>query len=200
MSKINTIIPPANFELILNQLGAVLVTELVTQYQLTYESIFDTVEIFKERMVTPNESECPLINIYLDAGEFKGQTQGQSNGEYRFHFMIYCQRNETDADRADQLARLDLHKLMAAVRYIFEAPAYRTLGFNAPSIMNRHFEDLAIAHHGPEDTMNVAVGRLCLYVKVAEGNQLSGGIPIGGSNTSVMIENTEQGFKWIVNS
>jgi hypothetical protein len=193
MALINNLIGQSSFELIRNKIGEILATELEHQYYLDDDDVL-TAQVWIERFVKFDASSCPAINVRLATGDYSNQNQGHADGEYIFNIDFYTSAPTTENEDGDVAAVFKLQKLMAVCRYILDDPKYKTLGFQAPFIMNRNVRSLLIDGGDSNDLQSVAMGRLVFAVRAPESNVLITPIALGGVDTLVRLSLTNKGY------
>ena len=193
MSVINGIILPQNFEIIRDRLGAILADELAKQFTLTGNSDFD-LDVWVERFVPFDKEELPTVNVSLASGNFSGQTQKQVDGTYTYFIDAFTKAISKETEKGDQVAVFKLQKLLGVCRAIIENPKYKTLGFSAPIIYNRHCEALSIADPGKQDGTSSVMGRLTVVVKVPETTELINPVSLNVSAAHVRLHETDRGY------
>lgn len=201
LPKIDAIIPAANFELIRDQIGAVLKLEIDNQKVLDPTFVLPK-KIWKERSVPFNANEFPAINVRFQNGSYdeRSREEKQVHAIYTYFIDISFIAKSTagEGNTGDQLATVALHKMMRVVRAILANPAYDTLGFDRP--FNKRawvnsievFEPLEFA-----DATNQINGRVEYCIEVPEYVT----IPVGSNllneiTTQVKINESEEGYFW----
>lgn len=198
MSKINTIIGPQNFELVRDRVAEILADELANQFVLTGDAE-NNAKVFLERVVPIDKTETPLVNVKINRGVLKDQVAVNTHETLTFDIDIFHGAKSTDADNGDQVSRLKMQRLMGICRAILEDPQYKTLGFQAPFIQNRHIESMDFADGDPMDTSFKSMGRLTLSVKIPENTDLLIPVVAAGFDTEMTLELTDKGYTYTVN-
>lgn len=196
MSVIQQEIPLQSFELVRDQIGAILADEIDAQHYMTQNPLFD-LRVWVERFIPFDHKELPAVNVSLFGGSYEGQSVKQHDGVYKYLIECYTAAKTKDGEPGDALAMIRLHRLLGVCRSIIMDAKYLTLGFEKPFIMNRHFESLAIADPGRQDAVSVARGRLVLSVKVPETFDLKEVDTIYGYETRVRLHETDKGYVYI---
>jgi hypothetical protein len=178
-------------------------TETEYQYQTFNHDEGLRPRVFTERMVDIDKSEVPAINVYLFQGDFENQDQTQTEGTYQYYIDIYTQAKDekgmnTDPEkRGDYKAVKQLHRLMAMVQKILEAPAYRTLGFEAPFLGRRWVSKIGVPPQNTSgNSTNEVHGLLIFNVVVPETFEEQVPVTMEGIDTRVTLYETEQGYEW----
>lgn len=207
-ARITGIIQQQSFEIVRDQIGFILALELANQFVLNPDPALDVSEVWVERVLQWDKTELPAVNVMLADGTYGGQTVLQQDGTYRYYIEGYVNAKTqratyTEGEQpGDQKAMIDLHRLLGVCRSIIEDAKYKTLGFDTPPgfVMNRHIESIQIGQPNQKehDALSSAMGRLILSVKVPEypaGYVIP--IPISRMDTTVRMEQTDKGYKWI---
>lgn len=200
MSVISGIIAQQSFELIHDRIGEILVDELANQFALSGNADLD-VTVYKERHIPFGIQELPSVNVLMERGEYNNQSQPNTQGTYRY--LIECTHSspskDTDSNntrRGDTLAMSKLQRLIGVIRAILEDPKYKTLGFTAPFLGNRHAENMYFMKHPHQDADNIVQGRLTFVVSAPESSVLIYPNLIQGYDTTVKLHETEKGYIW----
>ena len=167
--------------------------EFANQFALTSNPDFD-MEVWLERFVPFDKEEVPALNVGLATGAFSGHTQKTTDGTYTYFIDAYAKAESTGNDKGDTKANIKLQRLLGMIRAILENPRYKTLGFNPPSIFNRHCESLSIAEPGKQDATSSVMGRITFLVKVPETVELISPVLLGRMDTRVKLHETDKGY------
>ena len=159
-------------------------------------------KVFIDRLVVPNKSELPLINIFLDTGNFDNQDVEAQDGVYIYNIIFYHSgKSGSDEARGDTRSMRDLQRLMGVVRGIIQSVKYLTLGFEAPSVLHRSIKTLVISDPAnSKDGSNIAQGGLTLEVRLVEESEMFVSVILAGTDTTVKLSETSKGFEYIINS
>jgi len=201
-AKINTIIPAQSFEIIRDKIALILKEELLNQATLAANPKLNAI-VYVERYSPPNSSEVtdvPIVNVLLGQGDYSNQDVTQSTGTYLYFIDVYTKAKANDDKGGDERAIISLQKILGICRGILEATQYLTLGFTAPFVMGRKINSIQIA--GPSDpgADSLVRGRLILQVMAPEYQELSTANILDGTDTTVRIEESPQGYLWVVDS
>lgn len=186
------------FERILDQVCIILATELNNQFVLTYNPVLDLDGVYKERRIAFNHSQLPAVNVTLDSGEYSKQDATQTDGTYRYLIECVTFAKSTIDNLGDSLSKIKCNRLIGVVRAILEDPRYMKLGFNDIAfIEHREIEMVEFGRMGEGDACHVMYGRLALTVRAPEyPAQYVEGVPVGGSDTTVKLDLTDEGYIW----
>lgn len=198
MSLIENAVPPASFELVRDRIGEILAVELPKQLLLT-GSYYINATVWVERFIPFDKTEFPAINVMLADGKYDNQDVRQADGTYNFYIDCYqsAASGPTPDKRGDVEAMRRLHRILATVRAIIQSPKYLTLAFAEPKIMRRQIETLTIANPDASDGLSSVQGRLVLNVRVPEYSELMTAVDIVSWHTSVKLELTDKGYKYV---
>jgi hypothetical protein len=197
---IDNIIPPASFELVRDRLGEILAVEFKRQFMLS-GLYYINIQVWVERFVPFDKSEMPAINVVLADGKYDNQDVRQADGTYNFYIECYANAASMPGDkRGDVEAMRRLHRILAIARGIIQSPKYLNLGFKVPKVMRRQIESLTIAQPDANDGLASCMGRLVLNVRVPEIGELMKACDIDGWETSVKLEETDKGYRYIGNT
>jgi hypothetical protein len=196
MSKIQGIIPAQQFEVVRDRIGEIIADELANQVDLTNNSEIDA-EVFIERVIPFDKTDFPAINVALAKGDNAGKTYISSDWGHIYYIDVYCSGKANNSDQGDKRAILKLQKLIGIIRFIFESPYYKTLGFTAPSIQRVGVKSFFLAQPDKDDAGNTVMGRVELNVEVPEGSETISGVVAAGYETKVKLAETDKGYKYI---
>lgn len=199
---IDHIIPQSNWERIRDQIVYILQRSFTDQVYYFQNEVCREVTFWAERMTPISEGEAAIIIINTFKGAYDNKSIGSTHGTYTYVIDFMANRSTVAVQPGDKLASHRLQKLMRTVRYILEHQLYITLGFTAPDAGIEHTEvtgwqiykdDRATA---PSDAMNTAVGQILFTVRCEETTIPNGGILLERSETTVSIEETDNGFQY----
>lgn len=191
------------FELIHDQIGAILRSEIDNQYILSYDSDLldqrgDLISIWKERDIPFNDSEIPAINICFDRAEFDMRTLVQHDGIYRYLIEIQSQgETQNDNTLGDTIAMTRVQKIMGLCRAILMNPEYVIMGFVPGLIKRRYVENMFFGKPIRQDSSHTCMGRMTLVVEAVETSPFNEGMLAQGITTSVRLYNTDSGYKYV---
>lgn len=197
---IETVIGRQAFEVIRDRIAQILLTELNHQAIIAYDPELNVDEVFVERFMPVNHSECPVVNVSLERGDYSRKDIKSVDGGYRYFIEITTKAKTTEDERGDSRAKIKLHKMLGICRSILENPQYTTLGFNKPFIGNRHVESIMFSKPEEHSTEGSVEGFLVLAVRVNETTPLGTGLDWVGSITSVKLSQSDEGYYWEINA
>lgn len=195
-------IQPAAFEIIRDQIAAVIAMELSSQYTLSYDTEIGETTVFIEKKNPVDKTKQPAIVVSLGQGTFDNKNYGGSlNGSYTFTIDCFTCADNTDDDDADTLAAKRLHKLLRLCRAILEDPIYKTLNFSlkpVPFVVRTLCSDFQIAQEAyKQDAVATAMGRLNFMVTANETRPLIVAPQINQSITTVLLALSKDGFYFV---
>ena len=197
---IENIVPPSSFELVRDRIGEILAIEFKRQFMLS-GLYYINLAVWVERFVAFDKSEMPAINVVLADGKYDNQDVRQADGTYNFYIECYANAASMPGDkRGDVEAMRRLHRILAIARAIIQSPKYLNLGFKVPKIMRRQIEALVVSQPESTDGLATCMGRLTLNVRVPECAELMTACNIDGWETSVKLEETDKGYRYIGNT
>lgn len=203
MSILIEAIPEQNFELVRDQIAAIIKDEVANQAVLQpNEEALQNVSIFVDRLAKVNKSELPLINIFLDIGNFQNQDVEAQDGIYIFNIDIYFSgKSSSNEARGDTKSLRNLQRLAGVVRAIIQSVKYITLGLEKPSVLHRSIKNLIITDPtSSQDGINVSQGRLTLEVRMVEIAEMFLSRPLLGTNANVRLFDGPKGFEYVIDS
>jgi hypothetical protein len=198
MAQLTQVIGNQNFELVRDRIGAILLTEIEQQVYLG--SDITEPEIFIERTVPFSaENEFPAINVQFAGGVYETKNVREAEGGYLYNIDIFTLGKNTSAITGDKLANIKLQRLMGVCRAILENPVYRTLSFAPPSLSRVKVQELSIAAPQVQDGLHTAMGRIVYRVEVDEDVELKTAPLIVDALSTIKLESTDKGYKYISN-
>ena len=89
MAELIEAILEQNFELIRDQIGLIIKTELLAQKTLqpNVDILQKETKVFIDRLIIPDKSELPMINVFMDVGSFDNQDVQAVDGTYTYNIM-----------------------------------------------------------------------------------------------------------------
>ena len=202
--KIASAIPQQNFELIRDQIGAVLLVEFTNQaanYGLAANAT--PKDIWIEGFMQVDDDILPTFVIRcVKAIEIQKDSSGTAVYDYCYYIDGFSGAPSTDTERGDQVAAYALQRMFGVARAILEDPRYDILGFasNVMNIWNTHIEDWYIQLPKNNDDLEDAIcGRIEFHVTVAEvPSSYSATNPVQWVDTTVQLINSGRGYHWVM--
>lgn len=201
-SVITESIPEQRFETVRDQIALILGDELANQFDLQSEPLFNAT-IFIERITAIDKTEMPCLNVFFVRSNYSDQVTAASASKSdpaTYYVDVYTTANETPETPGYQLAAFDLHKLLGAIRYILEHPAYMRLGFETTKFIH-HTRVASIEIAEPKadaEAMNSCFGRLTFEVIFNEITAGFAGTLGQEFHTTIKIDTSEKGYKVII--
>ena len=201
-------IPPRSFELIRDQIVAILATELASQHSLN-NAYPNVVKVWGERFIPINsETETPTVNVSVAKGNYDNITIAKADGDYIYNIDIYTSAPSSVANGpGDQFAMMTMNKIVGMIWAILSSPAYN--GVNnvllLPGIIiGAEVQSFAVLYRGEdgaEDSLSDVVGRLKFCVRANETAVLiNTGNALNESTATVLLEGSEYGFFYNINT
>jgi hypothetical protein len=194
-SKINNIIPQQNFELIATKIAAIILAEFQNQLILQpANTIFAIDKIWLERFIAFDKTELPAINVFFANANYTDNDVFNSLGDANFSIEIITNAKHTNNASADVLAAQKLQKLIGAIRYILEHPAYLNLDLQK-FVFHTKVESIRIQQPQQQgDGLHTISGLINFVVKLRENNGAQNGILLNLASTQFRINNSNKGY------
>lgn len=195
---ITNIIPPDNFELVRDVIGAILLLELTNQK--TLQGFAEDITVYQERIKPIQADESLYINVLLDSATYGQYTPKDQQGRtiYFIDFHTTGKANVTPGVTGDLDSGQRLHRFMRMCRYILSSDLYRTLGFAPGAIGGKYVESLATAEPIHADDSNYTrMGRISFAVRIQENQALATPQILGGNDTIVKLQETTHGYQYV---
>lgn len=196
-SVITGIIPKQGFEIVRDQIGIILLTELAAQKTRQMDSFPETIEgNIGLESVTPADSANPIqLNIVLDSATYGQITQKDAQGRTLYFIDIFT----SGKNSGDSTFRRD--KFLGMVMFIFRSAQYRTMGLAQGLIGGTYVESFAtLDPHQKEDSNYTSFARVQLAIRIQEDAQAWSGIDLLGQDSTVKLDLTEKGYKFVFNN
>lgn len=194
---LDTIIPKQGFELIRDQILAILMTEFKNQINQFNNQECVGVNFFAERSVPMDKSEQDFVNVSLFKGDYGNQEQDYVEGTYQFLIEIVAGGKSRVNEAADKMAHFRVQKLTGIIRYILQSSYYKTLAIDPPFILHTELSKIQIYKPTPgSDVTNMSVGQSIFTVRCGETTNAIRGLLVGGADTSVRIDLTNKGYRY----
>jgi len=197
-AKIKYKIGKKNYELIRDQVGAILTAELISQATNYYNEDAEDVEVYVERTIPIDNSELTVVNVRVGQGLFDNHTQGSMDGTYKIYIGITTNSKWLGETMPDSLSAYKNQRVAGIINAILSDPIYKTLAF-APGFIER----VRVLGFEPEHTNEVNNSEfiihttLVLEVKTNERVQLPEGNTLLGNYTTVYFTNTGKGYQFV---
>lgn len=193
MSKINSIIPPRNFEAARNRVCEILTDELANQYALTQNESINA-SVWMERTNPFNHTELSAINVCLSNASYANKHAGSLDGVYAFNIDAFTMSKSNTSGPGDIASSVKCQQLLGLCQAILENPVFKTLGFVPGFVKRVYTTSLNMASPDKDDSLNSMWGRLIVNVELNESTPLINAPLISGYETSVKLELTDKGY------
>lgn len=195
MSVIDTVIPPQNFEVVRDQIGAILTAEIHNQLLMSGDYNL-TLKVWRERLVTFDHTEIPAVNVMYAGAPFDSRDSKQVEGQHDYYIDCYQRSKAREEELPDLLAMVKLHRLLGICRAIIMDPKYKTLGFQSPSIASRSITRILMGDPSKMDATTSVFGRLILTVRMPEVTALINPPKIQDFLSNIRLVLTDKGYIW----
>ena len=190
MGKIPIQIGHRNFELIRNNIGAILAFELADQTETV------DVNVYAERNIPYDLKELPAVNVSFDNNSNVAQTTDFKRNENTYFVDVIVSGKHTNTEQGDELANLKCQRICGIIDYILSSPEYYNLDFDLGLIETSWVSDINIGRLQNQDSKHSVVGRLTFKVRAREDVQQIEGTPGEIIGVTVKINETEKGHKF----
>lgn len=198
---IQGIIPKSGFEIVRDAIGVILLTELTNQKNLQGAAFLEDINILSESLIPTDSVDPVTLNILLDSATYTGSTQKDAMGLTRYFVDISTSGIMNGASTGSQDSAQLRDKYVAMIGYIFRSAYYRTMGLPAGTVGNVTVESFAtLDPYKKEDTDFTSFARVVLSVRIYEGAEAWNAVELIGTNTTVKLELTEKGYKFVFNN
>jgi hypothetical protein len=195
---ITNIIPPDNFELVRDAIGAILLLELTNQK--TLQNFAEEIVVYQERIKQIQADESLYINVLFDSATYSQYTPKDQQGLTVFFIDIYTtgKADPVNDTSGDMDSGTRLHRFMRMCRYILASNLYVTLGFAQGIIAGKYVTSFATAEPTHTDESNYSrMGRITFSVRIQESQALAIPATLGGADTMVKLQLTEHGYQYV---
>ena len=197
MAQINHAIGSRAFELIRNQIGAILAYELPNQATLNNDDRLNA-EVFVERFVPIGDEEVPLVIVGFSDVVPGLKTASSTDGEMTFLIDCYEKaKSTTDDPQADKTAAIRLQRLIGVIHGILSHSRYRTLGFAPPFIEHTEVKEIKMAApKDAKDASSVVMARIEFIVRAPDKNIPIDPVVLDGYTTQALLGLTALGYTY----
>lgn len=192
-----------NFELLADAIGSILVSELESQSKKTDNDnesrlILRDTTVWKERIVPYSQGEKFIISVIWAGADYSNKTSSQVDGASTFFLDCYGSARTNDNGKGDQLGAVRTKRLVGVIRSILEHPDYRNLGLDRSIIGTSMITSIKrTTLEGQEDAAGVCMYRVTLEINSVECSGFNDAVLLTNNSTSVILEETEKGYKYI---
>lgn len=197
---ITTPIPQQGFEFVRDQIGAILKLEIANQKVLDPTRFPEEAEIWIERTIPADSSDEVIINVHTANALYGSMTQMDAQGRTLYYIDIDTSAMQTDDVSGSEISVKMLHKYIGVIMYIFRSAFYRTLGLPG-RIGGTYVEQFqTLDPNRKEDTDFTAFARIQIAARIQENTIPWQGITLLGNDTTVKLDLTEKGYKFVLNN
>lgn len=194
---ITEIIAKQGFEIVGEQIGAILALEVANQ--VTLQALTNQVGVFHERITPYDKSEEVMINVQLDSGNYDNHTESNVQEGTLYNVDVFASAPSSTGKAGGLESSKLLLKFLGICRYILQSTKYRTLALPAGTIGGTYVDNFQIYDQlGPNEAKSSRMARLVFRVRIYESQQLWGSTALSGGDTSVKLDLTDQGYKYIL--
>lgn len=195
---IDEIIPVQGFEVVTQQIGAILLLELDNQNNI--QSTDYGLDVYLERIEPIDKSEDIVVNVSLDNMQNVQHNEFSLEGQNTFNIDVYCFGEESSTETASTNVRVKLQRVVGWIRYILSSPKYKTLDFAPGLIGGTYVQSITFDDNfGKEDSSMTRMARLQFMVRVYEQQNEDLTAEFTGNDTVIKLGLTEKGYKLIFN-
>ena len=191
-------IPSQRFELIRDAIGRVLTAEFANQ--LALGGGVENLSIFSERSQPLDSAELPAINIILSNVDFPEELNAYNSlGDDSFLIEIYTNAETTEEQGGDVASGILLAKIAGMVRAILMDNQYLRLDFTDKFIQTRKVKSFTRTQPRIAlDVNNTISGIVQVHYYSEETTEVQTGVVEQLLSTVVKLENTQKGYKFII--
>jgi len=198
-SIITDIIPKQGFELVLEQLGIIILEELTNQKALC--NLDYDFEVSLERQEPTDKGEDVVISVGFDNADYSNKNQSTTEGMTTYFIDIFTNGIESTNETGDDNSRIKSSKFLGMIRSILSSTKYKTLGFEAGLIGGTMVESLQNQlRYGNGDGSFFKFARLTFSARIQENAEMWQGIELLGNDSNIKLDSTEKGLKLIFNT
>ena len=183
------------FELISEQLGAILLLELSNQKTIQCKPF--NLDVYNERQNPIASSEDVVVNVSLNNIAISSHTEREFDSVLNFFVDIYVNGDESIDLSGDAETSQKLNLLIGWARYILSSTRYKTLAFDYGMIMGTYVRNIQFDDNfGEQNGTFSRMARISFEVRAVEGQDMENGILLGQNNSIIKLEETELGYKY----
>lgn len=183
------------FELISEQLGAILLLELSNQKKIQCKKF--NLDVYNERQNPIDRSEDVVINVSLNNIAISSHTEREFDSVLNFFVDVYVNGDESIDLSGDAETSQKLNLMLGWARYILSSTRYKTLAFDCGMIMGTYVRNIQFDDNfGEQNGTFSRMARISFEVRAVEGQDMENGILLGQNNSIIKLEETELGYKY----
>jgi len=187
------------FELVLDQLGIIVLEELTNQKKLC--NLDYDFEVYLERQEPTDKSEDVVISIGFDSANYSNKNQATTEGLTTYFIDIFTSGIESTNESGDDNSRIKSSRFLGMIRSILSSTKYKTLGFQYGLIGGTMVDSLQNQlRYGNGDGSFFKFARITFTVRIQENSEMWNGIELLGNDTDIKLSSTDKGLKLIFNT
>lgn len=199
---IQGLIPKQNFEIVRDQIGALLKLEISAQIMrrnLDYEA-----DIYVERTVSIQDSEDLVINIQFESSNYGNFNEKSSEGETTYLIDVYSTSKKDPEKDGGYRSNLKTQRVLGWIRSILMSTEYKTLGIEIdyengkPAFIAGTYVQETASNTNfllGSDVSFLSVGRVIFMARLNESQQMESGVEMDVHGTRFLLHDTELGYK-----
>lgn len=199
MSRINTSLGKQGFEVIKEQIGAILTTELENQKQLQGFNL--PINVFLDRQNPFDNSENLMFNVGLRSYQKENKSQFNAHVTATYSIDVFVSTRQNNVNRGDLISTNIRDRYIGLVDAILSSTLYVKLLYETPMLMGTMVTN--VQTYEPQNDMDakfVSMSRLTFEVRYSEDYVTWNGLPFSSMFTDVRLDLTENGYKYELNS
>jgi len=183
------------FELISEQLGAILLLELSNQKKIQCKTF--NLDVFNERQNPIASSEDVVVNVSLNNIAISSHTEREFDSVLNFFVDVYVNGDQSIDLSGDAETSQKLNLLIGWVRYILSSTRYKTLAFDYGMIMGTYVRNIQFDDNfGEQNGTFSRMARISFEVRAVDGQDMENGSLLGRNNSIIKLEETELGYQY----
>lgn len=183
------------FELISEQLGAILLLELSNQKKIQCKGF--QLDVYNERQNPIASSEDVVVNVSLNNIAVSSHTEREFDSVLNFFVDVYVNGNESINLSGDAETSQKLNLIIGWARYILSSTRYKTLAFDYGMIMGTYVRNIQFDDNfGEQNGTFSRMARISFEVRAVEGQDMETGNILNQNNSIIKLEETELGYKY----
>jgi len=197
MAEINVVIKEQGFEIVRDIIGAILKEELENQKILQPERLTEEINLYSNRIKPFSQSEVFMINVSCDNGNYTSKSQSGNHGGINYNIDIFATGKETGTSNGGSNSAKVRDKYNGLITFILSDTHYRVLGLPPGIIMGTSVDSFENGAVGDSQDAAFTQGcRIVFNVKMSETQSFYKGVELSTINTSIKLEDTENGYKY----
>lgn len=191
---------PQGFEQVGDRIGEIIFLELTNQKE-NHDNFDEDILVFKERITPASTEEEIYFNVLFATSDNTLQSQKDNNCRTLYHIDVYTTGKAEDGKTGSDISSKRLLKGVGLIRGILAFTGYNTLGFEDGLIGNTMIENISTQDPSfMQDSNFSRFARITFAVKILENQEMWQGTALAESQTTVKLEETERGYKFITDN